>query len=326
MKRREFITLLGGAAAAWPLAARAQQSKVPVVGYLSSFTQTQSVQAIAAVRRGLSENGLVEGKDFAIEFRISDGQYDRLPGLAAELVSRPVALILGAGPPAAIAAKAQTTTIPIVFVVGYDPVAAGLVTSLSRPGGNVTGMTHMSDTLVEKRLGILLQLVPRAAVIAMLANPVSPDVVPEIKAMQAVTQQRGLQLQLLNAATPGELDVAFTALAEKRPDALVVASDPFYLTRASELVALAAKLALPTMYPFLEFSGPGGLVSYGTNRLNTYRLAGGGASRILKGAKPADLPVMQPTLFELVINLKTAKALGIEVPATLLAIADEVIE
>jgi putative ABC transport system substrate-binding protein len=184
----------------------------------------------------------------------------------------------------------------------------------------------MSDTLVEKRLGILLQLVPRAAVIAMLVNPVSPDVTSEIKAMQAVMQQRGLQLQMLNAATPSDLDVAFTALAEKRPDALVVASDPFYLTRASELVAFAAKLALPTMYPFREFSGPGGLVSYGTNRLNTYRLAGGYASRILQGAKPGDLPIMQPTSFELVINLKTAKAFGLAVPDQLLTLADEVIE
>jgi ABC-type uncharacterized transport system substrate-binding protein len=299
---------------------------MPVIGYLSSFTEVQSKPAIAAVRRGLSENGLAEGKDVAMEFRFSDGQYDRLPGLATELISRRVDLILGAGPPAAIAAKTQTTMIPIIFVVGYDPVGAGLVPSLSRPGGNVTGLTHMSDTLVEKRLGILLELVPHAASIAMLVNQVSPDVVPEINAMQAVIKQRGLQLQLLTAATPLELDAAFTVLAEKRPDALVIASDPFYLTRASDLVAFAAKLALPTMYPFREFSRPGGLISYGTNRLNTYRLAGSYASRILKGAKAADLPVMQPTMFELVINLKTARALGLTVPPTLLSVADDVIE
>jgi putative tryptophan/tyrosine transport system substrate-binding protein len=326
MRRREFITLLSGAAAAWPRAARAQQQAMPVIGYLSSFTRSQSEPAIAAVRRGLSENGLVEGRSVAIEFQFSDGQYDRLPGLAAELVRRPVDLIIAAAPPAASAAQAETKTIPIVFVVGSDPVSAGLVSSLSRPGGNVTGMTHMSGTLVEKRLGLLLQLVPRTAVIAMLVNPVSQEVIPEIKAMQAAIQQQRLALDLVDAATPSELNAAFTALARKRPDALVIASDAFYLTRASELVSFAAKLALPTMYPFREFSQPGGLVSYGTNRLNNYRLAGVYASRILKGAKPADLPVMQPTVFELVINLRTAKALGLAIPDQLLALADEVIE
>jgi putative ABC transport system substrate-binding protein len=326
MRRREFITLVGGTAAAWPILARAQQPKVARIGFLSSFTQTQSAPAIAAVRRGLNENGLVEGADVAIEFRFSDGQYERLPELATELARWPIDLFLAAGPPAAFAAKAVTTTIPIIFVVGFDPVAAGLVASLNRPGGNVSGVTHMSDALVQKRLEILFELVPKATALAMLINPVSPDVVPEIRAVKEVIQQRGLELRLLNAATPGEIDGVFASLMEKPPDALIVASDPFYLTRAQQLVMSAARLARPTIYPFREFSAPGGLISYGTNRNNSYRLAGIQSSRIIKGAKAADLPVMQPTLFELVINLKTAKALGLEISSILLTRADEVIE
>jgi putative ABC transport system substrate-binding protein len=326
MRRREFVKLLGGAMAAWPAAASAQRPKMLTIGYLSSFSEKQSGPAIAAVLRGLTEGGLVDGRDVTIEFRFSDGQYDRLPGLGAEFVGQRVDLIFGAGPPAALAAKAQTSSKPNVFVVGDDPVAGGLVTNLNHPGGNVTGMTHMSSTLVEKRLGILLQLIPGAAVIAMLANPVSPEVAPEIKELQAATQQRGLRLDIFNAATPTELDVAFTALAENRPDALVIASDPFYLTRASEITASAARLALPTMYPYREFSGTGGLISYGTNRLNTYRMAGVYASRILRGTPPGDLPIVQPTVFELVINLKTAKVVGLGIPDQLLALADQVIE
>jgi putative ABC transport system substrate-binding protein len=312
--------------AAWPAAVSAQRPKMLTIGYLSSFSEKQSGPAIAAVLRGLTEGGLVDGRDVTIEFRFSDGQYDRLPGLGAEFVGQRVDLIFGAGPPAALAAKAQTSSIPIVFVVGDDPVAGGLVTNLNHPGGNVTGMTHMSSTLVEKRLGILLQLIPGAAVIAMLANPASPEVAPEIKELQVATQQRGLRLEIFNAATPTELDVAFTALAENRPDALVIASDPFYLTRASEITASAARLALPTMYPYREFSGTGGLISYGTNRLNTYRMAGVYASRILRGTPPGDLPIVQPTVFELVINLKTAKIVGLGIPDQLLALADQVIE
>jgi putative ABC transport system substrate-binding protein len=312
--------------AAWPAAVSAQRPKMLTIGYLSSFSEKQSGPAIAAVLRGLTEGGLVDGRDVTIEFRFSDGQYDRLPGLGAEFVGLRVDLFFGAGPPAALAAKAQTSSIPIVFVVGDDPVAGGLVTNLNHPGGNVTGMTHMSSTLVEKRLGILLQLIPGAAVIAMLANPASPEVAPEIKELQVATQQRGLRLEIFNAATPTELDVAFTALAENRPDALVIASDPFYLTRASEITASAARLALPTMYPYREFSGTGGLISYGTNRLNTYRMAGVYASRILRGTPPGDLPIVQPTVFELVINLKTAKIVGLGIPDQLLALADQVIE
>jgi putative ABC transport system substrate-binding protein len=324
MRRRDFLTLLGGAVAGSPLAARAQQP-VPVIGFLSSFSQTQSARPIAEFRRGLNDSGLTE-KAFTIEYRFADGQYDRLPSLAAELTHRPVDLIFAAAPPAALAAKAATTAIPIVFVVGFDPVTAGLVASLSRPGGNVTGMTLFSNPLAQKRLEILLDLVPKASVIAMLVNPVSPDSAPEIKAVQEMTNQRRVQLQMLSATSLNEIDAAVTALMEKRPHALMVASDPFYLTRPNEIAASIARLALPAIYPFREFPAAGGLISYGTNRAISYRQAGVYAARILKGTKPADLPVMQPAAFELLINLRTAQALGLTIPPTLLALADEVIE
>ncbi len=264
MRRRDFLTLLGGAAAGSPLAARAQQP-VPVIGFLSSFRQTQSARPIAEFRRGLHDSGLTE-KAFTIEYRLPDGQYDRLPSLAAELTHRPVDLIFAAAPPAALAAKAATTAIPIVFVVGFDPVTAGLVASLSLPGGNVTGMTLFSNPLAQKRLEILLDLVPKASVIAMLVNPVSPDSAPEIKAVQEMTNQRRVQLQMLSATSLNEINAAVTALMEKRPHALMVTSDPFYLTRPNEIVASIARLALPAIYPFREFPAAGGLISYGTNR------------------------------------------------------------
>jgi putative ABC transport system substrate-binding protein len=323
--RREFIALLSGSAA-WPLAARAQQAAMPVIGFLSSFSETQSTRPIAEFRRGLNDNGITEGQSVTIEFRFADGRYDRLPGLAAELAHRPVDLIFAAAPPAALAAKAATTSIPIVFVVGFDPVTAGLVASLSRPGGNVTGMTLFSNPLAQKRLEVLLELAPKASVIAMLVNPVSPDTAPEIRAVQEMTQQRGLQLQIVNANSLGEVAAAVSALAEKRPHALLVASDPFYLTRPDEIVASVARLELPAIYPFREFAAAGGLLSYGANRAISYRQAGAYASRILKGTKTVDLPVMQPTTFELVINLKTAKVLGLEISPILLARANEVIE
>lgn len=326
MRRREFITLLGAAAAAWSLAAGAQQQRMAVIGVLSSFTHTQSRPQIAEFRRGLFDNGFAEGQNVAIESLFADGRYDRLPALAAELTHRSVDLIFAAGPPAALAAKAVTTTIPVVFVVGFDPVMAGLVASLSRPGGNVTGMTLMNNQLGQKRLEVLLDLVPRATEIAMLVNPVSPDTVQEIEAVQAVTLRRGAQLQILNASTLTEIDAAINSLLEKRPHALYVAGDPFYLSRPDEVVARVARLGLPAIYPFREFPLSGGLISYGNNRAMAYRQAGAYASRILKGTKTADLPVMQPTTFELVINLKTAKALGLDIPERLLALADEVIE
>src|SRR5580704_3909047 len=316
--RRHFISALGGTAFAWPLAARAQQSAMPVIGFLSSFSETQSAGPIAEFRRGLNDNGITEGRSVIIEFRFADGRYDRLPALAAELTHRPVELIFAAAPPAALAAKAATTSIPIVFVVGFDPVTAGLVASLSRPGGNITGMTLFSNPLAQKRLEVLLELAPKASVIAMLVNPVSPDTAPEVRAVEEMAQQRGLQLQIVNASSLSEIDTALATLAEKRPQGLLVASDPFYLSRPDEIVASVARLALPAIYPFREFAAAGGLLSYGTNRPVSYHQAGAYAGRILKGTKTVDLPVMQPTTFELVINLKTAKTLGITVPQTLL--------
>jgi putative tryptophan/tyrosine transport system substrate-binding protein len=326
MKRREFITLLGGAAAAWPLAARAQQLKVPIIGILSSFGQTQSVQTIGAILRGLSENGYVEGKSATIEYRFADGQYDRLPGLATELVHRPVDLIITAGPPAGLAAKAATTRIPVVFVMGIDPVAAGIVASINQPGGNVTGIMLDNSVLTQKRLEILLKFVPSATTVALLANLTGPDAAPEINAMKEMAQQRGLQFQVLSASTLSEIDAAFHAVAEKRPQALVVGGDPFYLSRPNEVATLVASLGIPAIYAFSEFAKAGGLVSYGTNRPVSYYQAGVYASRVLKGTNTADLPVMQPATFEFVINLKTAKTLGLSVPPTLLALADDVIE
>ena len=326
MRRREFIALIGGGAAAWPLAARAQQPAMPVIGYLSALSEAQVAHQLAAFRRGLNEVGFVERQNVVIEFRWADGQYDRLPAMAAELVRRPVDLILAQAPPAALAARTATTTISTVFVVGFDPVAAGLVATFNRPGGNATGMTLMTAPLGQKRLELLRELAPNAAVAAMLANPLSPDAAPEIRDVQATAQAIGLQLKMFNASTPSELNAAFAAIAAQRLDALLVGSDPFLLDRRQELVALVARLGIPAIYPFREFAESGGLISYGTNIANSYRQAGIYAGRILKGAKPADLPVMQPTTFELVINLKTAKALGFDIPPTLHARSDGVIE
>ena len=326
MRRRDFITLLGGAAATWPLAARAQQTAMPVIGYLSALSEEQAALQLAAFRRGLSEVGFVEGQNVAIEFRWADGQYDRLPGMAADLVRRPVTLIVAQTPPAALAAKAATTTIPIVFVVGFDPVGGGLVASLARPGGNVTGLSLQQTDVAGKRLGLLRDLAPKSSVIAMLVNPISPNAAPEIREVHAAAQAIGLQVKMFNASTPNELNAAFVAIAGQRPDALLVGSDPFFVNRREELVALAARLGIPAMYSQRDYVAAGGLISYGTNIANVYRQAGIYAGRILKGAKPADLPVMRPTTFELVINLKTAKTLGLAVSNAMQLLADEVIE
>jgi putative ABC transport system substrate-binding protein len=325
MRRRTFILALGGAALAWPRVVRAQQA-MPVIGYLSALSEAQTPHLLAAFRRGLNEGGFAEGRNLAIEFRWAEGRFDRLPAMAVELVRRPVDLLLAQSPPAALAAKAATTTIPIVFVVGFDPVASGLVASLNRPGGNATGLTLMSLPIGEKRLEILREVAPKSSVIAMLVNPMTPDAVPEIRSVQAAAQSLGLQLRMFNASTPGEVNASFAAMAEQRPGALLVGTDPFFVDRRNEIVALAARLGVPAIYPFREFAEAGGLVSYGTNIANSYRQAGIYASRILKGAKPADLPVMQPTTFELVINPRAARTLGIEIPATLHARSDEVIE
>jgi ABC-type uncharacterized transport system substrate-binding protein len=326
MRRREVITLLGGAAAGWPLTVRAQQPAMPVIGWLHSASLKAAGQFLSAFRKGLSEAGYVEGQNVAIEYRWTEGQYERLPAFAGELVRRHVALIVAGSPPAALAAKVATATIPIVFVVGLDPVAAGLVASFNRPGGNATGMTLLTGPLVQKRLEFLREFIPSAANIAMLVNPTSPDAVPEIRDAEAAAQTNGLQIKMLNASTASELDAVFGSLADLRPDALLVGSDPFFIVTRDQFAVQTARAKIPAIYPFREFADSGGLISYGTNIANAYRQAGIYSARILKGEKPADLPVQQPTKFELIINLKTAKALGLTMPPTLLGRADEVIE
>lgn len=325
MRRREFLAAVG-AAASWPLRARAQQAAMPTVGFLSSLSEATSTHLISAWRRGLSETGYVEGKTVAVEYRFADGQYDRVPAFAAEFVRSGLSLVLAAGPPAALAAKIATTTIPIVFIVGLDPVAAGLVASLNHPGGNATGMSLITGPLGQKRLEILRELAPKMRLVPMLVNAASPDALPELRDVQSAAQAMGLELQVVSARTPEEIDSAFAAFAQQRPDALLIGSDPFLMIRREQVVAAAARLKVPTVYPFREFAAAGGLMSYGTNIANAYRQAGIYSGRILKGDKTADLPVMQPTTFELVINLKAAKELGIDLPATLHARSDEVIE
>jgi ABC-type uncharacterized transport system substrate-binding protein len=323
IKRRAFITLVGGAAA-WPLAARAQQS-MPVIGFLTALSEAESYQ-IGPLRQGLSEGGLLEGKNLAIEYRFAEGKYERLTAFAAEFVRRPVSLIIGASPPAALAAKVLTTTIPIVFVVGLDPIAAGLVASFNRPGGNATGISLITGPLGQKRVEFLQEFTPKAATIAMLVNPVSPDAAPEIRDVQAVARAANLTIRIINASTATEIDSAFTALANAKPERLLIGSDPFFVMNRVQIATLATQLGVPAIFPFREFAAAGGLMSYGTSLGGAYREAGVYASRILNGANPSELPVLQPTSFQLVINLKTAKTLGLDLPPLLLARADEVIE
>jgi putative tryptophan/tyrosine transport system substrate-binding protein len=326
MKRREFITFVGGAAASssslWPLAARAQQKPMPVIGYFH-FAAPGYTPMAAAFLEGLNETGFTEGQNVAIEYRWAEGQYDRLPAMAADLVGRKIDLIAAFGPPVARAAKNATSTIPIVFEVGNDAVEAGLVASMARPGGNATGFSILFTQLTSKRLDLLCELIPQARTIALLVNPKSPTAAPSISGAQEAANTKGVQLSILNASTESEIDAAFANL---QADGLVIAADPFFDTRREQLVTPAAHYGVPTIYFEREFSTAGGLISYGSSLPAVYRQMGVYAGRILKGEKPADLPVVQPTKFEMVINLKTAKALGLNVPGTLLATADEVIE
>jgi putative ABC transport system substrate-binding protein len=325
MRRRDLL-LLGGAAISWPLAARAQQKAMPVIGYLSGTSPGPNAPFVAAFRQGLSETGYVEGQNVAIEYRWAEGSYDRLPALAADLVSRKVDVMGAFGIPLALAAKNATSTIPIVFNSSDDPVAAGLVASLARPGGNLTGVSAMNIELMPKRLELLSELVPQAGIIALLVNPNNANAEPIIRYVQEAARAKGVQLQILKAGTEGEIDAAVSSVAQLHAGALIVGADPFFTGRPELLVALASRHAVPAIYEWREFAAAGGLISYGSSRSAAFRQLGIYAGKILKGAKPADLPVQQPTTFELVVNLKTAKALSLTVPQSILARADEVIE
>jgi ABC-type uncharacterized transport system substrate-binding protein len=326
VNRRSFITLLG-AAAAWPLAARAQQPAIPVVGYLHSSSPEMWVSYVAAFRQGLSETGFVEGRNMAIEFRWAAGRVDRLPELAADLVRRRVAVIATpANTPAALAAKAATATIPIVFAVGSDPVAMGLVASLNRPGGNATGINFQTVELVAKRLGLLRELAPQATRFVALVNPQTAFTDAVVKELQASAATLGLSVEILHASTNSEIDAAFASFAQRPGSALIISPDAFFTSRRAQLVTLAARHALPTVFSQREFAEIGGLVSYAPSFATVFQQTGIYVGRVLKGEKPAELPVLQPTKFELVVNLTTAKALGIRIPDNLLALADEVIE
>jgi putative ABC transport system substrate-binding protein len=327
MRRRDFIKVIAGSAAALPLAARAQQTAMPVIGYLQSASPSYFAQFSDAVRQGLNEIGYVEGQNVAIERRSAEGDYDRLAALAACLVDRQVAVILATGgSDPAKAAKAATSNIPIVFVSAADPVRTGLVASLNRPGGNVTGVSLLASALDAKKLGLLRELAPKASTIGVLINPDYPSANSQREETQQAAARLGLRLLMLSARADGEIDFAFASAAKQGADALLVATDPFLLSRRERLVALAARYAVPAIYAQREVVTAGSLISYGPRFWDGYRQAGAYVGRVLKGEKPADLPVLQPTKFELVINLKTAKALGLEVPDRLLALADEVIE
>jgi putative ABC transport system substrate-binding protein len=322
MRRREFLTLLGGAAA-WPLAARAQQPTMPVIGFLSSRSPGEAASVIAVFRQGLGQTGYFEGKNVIVEYRWAEGQYDRLPALAAELVARNVAVIVATGgEPSAFAAKGATQTIPIVFTAGGDPVKLGLVASVNRPGGNLTGVSFLFSLLGAKRLEVLRELAPKATVFSIVVNPNNPTSKYDTQAMEAAARTARLELIVMNAGTERDVEIAFTSLTQKRVQGLIIGDDPFFISQRDQIVRFAAHAA----YYSREFVQSGGLMSYGTSIANGYRQVGIYAGQILKGTKPADLPVLEPTRFDLVINLKTAKALGLDVPATLLARADEVIE
>jgi putative ABC transport system substrate-binding protein len=320
LKRREFITLLGGAAA-WPVAARAQQPAMPVIGFLGTTSMVANASSVAAFRQGLKEIGYVEGQNVAIEFRWGEGHYDRLQGLAAELVSRQVAVLFGGGPPAARAARTATTRIPVVFTSGEDPVKIGLVSSLNRPGGNVTGVSILFREVQAKRLELLRELIPTANAVGLIFDPGAPS-----EDVETAARRLALRLHAVPVATEDHLDVAFSSLADHRVDIVLVGSTPRFFPWRSRIIKLIERASLPAIFEQRLFVMDGGLMSYGASVADAYRQAGVYVARILKGEKPADLPVMQPTKFELVINLKTAKALGLTIPDKLLALADEVIE
>ena len=326
MKRREFITLLGGAAAAWPLVAGAQQPARPVIGFVNARGAGDSTYLMAGLHKGLKETGFVEGENVAIEYRWAEGRPERLPAMIADLVRRPVAVILAAGSAVGLAAKAATATIPIVFTGGSDPVAIGLVASLNRPGGNVTGATVITHLIGAKRLEVLRQLVPNAELVAMLIEPGNPSAETVMKDTEAAARAIGLQTVTLFADSESSLEAAFAAMAQRQVSALVVGGGPLLGNLRQQTVALASRHGLPAMYSLRESVEAGGLMSYGSDFADTYRQAGMYAGRILRGEKPADLPILQPTKFDLVINLKAAKALGLTVPDKLLALADEAIE
>jgi len=327
MRRREFITLLGGAAVTWPVAARAQQPTRPVVGYLHSATSDTAAHFVVAFRNGLKESGYVEGQNVTVEYRFAEGQYDRLAALAADLVQRKVAVIVASGgDPPALAAKAASATIPIVFISSSDPVKLGLVASLNRPGGNATGVNVFTSMMAAKRLELLRELVPQDAVLAALVNPGSPSAVTQSEDLQEAARVSKQKLIVLSASTESDIDLAFATLVQQRAAALLVDTDAFFLNRRNQFSALAAHHRIPTIYAQREFVVAGGLMSYGVSLADMNRQLGVYAGRVLKGEKPADLPVQQPTKFEFVVNLITAKVLGLEIPAKLLVLANEVIE
>ena len=327
MRRREFLSAVGGAVAAWPLAALAQQQTMPVIGFMSGRSAPDSTHLVAAFREGLGEAGYVEGQNVIIEFRWADGQYDRLPAMAAELVERKVAVLVGVGgDTSALAAKRATSTIPIIFGVGGDPIKGGLVDSFNRPGANVTGYTLLTSQMESKRVGLLRELVPGVSLIGVLLNPKFNPAAAQLQQIEEAAQTVGQKLVVANASNDDELNAAFELLIRQRVNAILAAADPFFDTRRDRIIAFAAQNRLPAIYQFREYAASGGLVSYGPRITDGYRQAGSYAGQILKGAKPGDLPILQPTKFEMVINLKTANALGFTFPNSIQLLADEVIE